>query len=276
MALAQRLRSLQRLSSGFRDVSAALGMLPQIVPAALEQSALMRLPSLSRTVDYHQPWHSPARCCHQPHCRRHALHILSFGSQSDANFLDGRHFSSGSAAEDKQDDLGTTGSLGPVASQKLSYEGPFGVVLTRLKRLSLFSCLLTFTLSPVIIWTQSVGTLGAKASIALMLCTFSCFTTGLLHWFTSPYVHHIEYDAASDTVTVETLSILAQKQRTQFTPKHAAYPETFRPQSTFALNGKVFYIDPITFPDQTLLERLTPPDPAAPTQPPEAGKDVTT
>eukprot|EP00891_Asterochloris_glomerata_P004099 jgi/Astpho2/4099/Aster-x1201 len=122
-----------------------------------------------------------------------------------------------SAAEDKQDDLGTTGSLGPVASQKLSYEGPFGVVLTRLK-----------------------------------------------------------YDAASDTVTVETLSILAQKQRTQFTPKHAAYPETFRPQSTFALNGKVFYIDPITFPDQTLLERLTPPDPAAPTQPPEAGKDVTT
>lgn len=39
----------------------------------------------------------------------------------------------GSAAEDKQDDLGNTGSLGPVASQKLSYEGPFGVVLTRLK-----------------------------------------------------------------------------------------------------------------------------------------------
>ena len=33
-------------------------------------------------------------------------------------------------------------------------------------------------LAAVIIWTQSVGTLGAKASIALMLCTFSCFTTG--------------------------------------------------------------------------------------------------
>ena len=86
----------------------------------------------------------------------------------------------------------------------------------------------------------------------------------------------VQYDAASDTVTTETLSILAQKQRTQFTPKHVAYPETFRPQSTFAVNGKVFYIDPSTFPDQTLLERLTPPDPAAPTQPPQEGKDITT
>ena len=99
MALAQRLRSLQGLSSGLRDVSAALGMLPQIVPAALEQSALMRLPSLSPTVDCHQLWHSPARCCLQPHCRRHALHILSFssGPQSDTNYRDSRHLSSGAA-----------------------------------------------------------------------------------------------------------------------------------------------------------------------------------
>ena len=86
----------------------------------------------------------------------------------------------------------------------------------------------------------------------------------------------VQYDASSDTVTTETLSILAQKQRTQFTPKHVACPETFRPQSTFAVNGKVFYIDPSTFPDQTLLERLTPPDPAAPTQPHQEGKDITT
>ena len=97
MALAQRLRSLQGLSFGLRDVSAALGMLPQIVPAAQEQPALMRLPSLSRTVDYHHLWPSPAKCCHQPQWRRHALHILSFGSGShvDANLLDSRHFSSG-------------------------------------------------------------------------------------------------------------------------------------------------------------------------------------
>ena len=98
MALAQRLRSLQGLSSGLKDVSAALGMLPQIVPVpAAEQSALMRLPSLTRTVEDPQPWHSPAKCCLQPHCRRHALHILSFGTQPDAALLDGRHFSSGAA-----------------------------------------------------------------------------------------------------------------------------------------------------------------------------------
>ena len=39
----------------------------------------------------------------------------------------------GKAAEAKEDSQATTHSLGPVASHKLSYEGPFGVVLTRLK-----------------------------------------------------------------------------------------------------------------------------------------------
>lgn len=56
---------------------------------------------------------------------------------------------------------------------------------------------------------------------------------GLLHWFTSPYVHRLEYDRQSKTVRAQTLSLLAQPVESRFHEAEVQYPDTLRPQVTF-------------------------------------------
>lgn len=60
-----------------------------------------------------------------------------------------------------------------------------------------------------------------------------CQPTGLLHWFTSPYVHRLVFDRTSETLDLETLSVLARQQRTRAHMSQVAYPDTLKPQVTF-------------------------------------------
>lgn len=59
---------------------------------------------------------------------------------------------------------------------------------------------------------------------------------GLLHWFTSPYVHRLEHDRKTGGVTVETMSILGQPQISKFHESAVRYPNTIRPQVTFEVS----------------------------------------
>ncbi|EIE26861.1 hypothetical protein COCSUDRAFT_59369 [Coccomyxa subellipsoidea C-169] len=119
-------------------------------------------------------------------------------------------------------------------------------------------------MSPVmLVFDTSATSLGAKASIAVTLCSFGIFTTGLLHWFTSPYVRQLVFDKKSNTMEIETLSVFARPQITRAHLAEISYPDTIRPQVTFAVNGKFFYLDDNTFPDKELLAALTPPEPSA-------------
>jgi hypothetical protein len=61
--------------------------------------------------------------------------------------------------------------------------------------------------------------------------------TGLLHWFTSPYVRRLVYDRRSETLDLETLSVLARLLHTRAHLSEVTYPDTMRPQVTFKVNS---------------------------------------
>ncbi len=59
---------------------------------------------------------------------------------------------------------------------------------------------------------------------------------GLLHWFTSPYVRQLVFDKKSNTMEIETLSVFARPQITRAHLAEISYPDTIRPQVTFAVS----------------------------------------
>ncbi|DBB04170.1 hypothetical protein WJX77_004853 [Trebouxia sp. C0004] len=148
------------------------------------------------------------------------------------------------------------------------YSGPLALTVSRLKKLSLFSCACTFLASPIIIYMSSASSFGAKASIAFTLCGFGLFTTGLMHWFTSPYVHRLIHNSKTGLTEVETLSILAKYKRRTFSHSEIEYPNSFRPQSTFQVHGQVYYLDADSFEDKELLAMLSPKDQTQEVKPP--------
>ena len=77
---------------------------------------------------------------------------------------------------------------------------------------------------------------------AATLCLVHEFCAGLLHWFTSPYVHSLEYDRPTGNVTVQTLNILGQPRYSSFNKSEAAYPATMRPQVTFEVGRLIVHM----------------------------------
>lgn len=70
------------------------------------------------------------------------------------------------------------------------------------------------------------------------------------------------YDPATDMVEARQLTWWAGSKTTRFKISDIAYPEdTYKPLSTFEVGGIVYYVDGNFFPDEDLLQRLTPEDP---------------
>ncbi len=164
------------------------------------------------------------------------------------------------------------------------YEGPFGKTVTNLKRLSIASCAATTLTSPLLVaLTSDVATpMTMKAAIAATICSFGMFTTGLLHWFTSPYVQRLVHHAGTNEVTLETKGMLGGTVTTVVQLDKDIQPaNTMQPLSTFQVlfvwtiicgnksvmasyiintqaKGRVFYVDADNFADKQLLMKLTP------------------
>lgn len=64
-----------------------------------------------------------------------------------------------------------------------------------------------------------------------------CVYTGLMHWFTSPYVHRLTHNRKTGLTEAETLNILAKYQRRTFSESEVEFPKSFRPQSTFQVGS---------------------------------------
>lgn len=56
---------------------------------------------------------------------------------------------------------------------------------------------------------------------------------GLLHWFTSPYVHQLDFNRELREGEAKTLSIFAQPQIQRFNESEIKFSDTMRPQVTF-------------------------------------------
>lgn len=143
----------------------------------------------------------------------------------------------------------------PVGEQYI-YSGPFSATVTRLKQLSLFSCACALASGPIIFGLDASMSLAAKTSVVVTLSTFGVFTTGIMHWFTSPYVHKLEYNPDDDSVQIVSLNLFAKPVKHRFHIAEVRQVDTVHPLSSFTAQGKMFYVDQDNFPDKRLLSRL--------------------
>lgn len=151
----------------------------------------------------------------------------------------------------------------PSSSAAYVYNGPFAAAVKRVKSLSLFSCACALASGPIIFaLDSSASSIMAKTSIVATLSSFGLFTTGLMHWFTSPYVLRLVHHPETDAVEVSCLNFLARPRTWRFSVADVSQPDTIHPLSTFAANGKVYYVDKDSFANKRLLERLAPADTA--------------
>lgn len=77
----------------------------------------------------------------------------------------------------------------------------------------------------------------AGPEITLWARLLACCPAGLLHWFTSPYIHRMVYHRKTGMVDLESLTLLARPRRDIFHVTSVAYPQTIRPQATFTVSG---------------------------------------
>ncbi|KAK2079815.1 hypothetical protein QBZ16_002210 [Prototheca wickerhamii] len=142
------------------------------------------------------------------------------------------------------------------------YTSPYGPTVRRVKKLSLFSCACAVGAGPVILGLDSGMGLPAKLSLTATLASFGVFTTGLLHWFVTPYVQRMEVNRATGDVTAEVLTLFGGSRQRTFNLADAQPTEGYNPLTTFQARGSAYYVDPAHFSDKEILARLAP-EPAA-------------
>lgn len=111
---------------------------------------------------------------------------------------------------------------------------------------------------PLILYLDTGSSITAKASIAATLGGFGIFTTGLLHWFTSPYVHRLEHLPKEDTIKVNSLDMLGRRKQRNIPLTEVSEAQSVHPLSSFAAGGKLYYVDADRFQDKELLARMVP------------------
>eukprot|EP01025_Chloroclados_australasicus_P065158 TRINITY_DN8840_c0_g1_i1.p1 TRINITY_DN8840_c0_g1~~TRINITY_DN8840_c0_g1_i1.p1 ORF type:complete len:220 (+),score=12.46 TRINITY_DN8840_c0_g1_i1:62-721(+) len=123
------------------------------------------------------------------------------------------------------------------------YEGPFRHALKNLKLVSITSTSVAFLGSPLIVMFAA-GTTPIKIITASSFCIFGAFTTGLLHWFTSPYVHQLKLNKESLEMSASTVSLFGGKVHTKFGLNEIEPPrDTYKPLATFRVGNKIMYVD---------------------------------
>lgn len=102
-----------------------------------------------------------------------------------------------------------------------------------MQKLSLFSCACAVGAGPVILGLDSGMGLPAKLSLTATLASFGVFTTGLLHWFVTPYVQRMEVNRATGDVTAEVLTLFGGSRQRTFNLADAQPTEGYNPLTTF-------------------------------------------
>ena len=81
---------------------------------------------------------------------------------------------------------------------------------------------------------------------------FTVFTTGLLQWYSKPYVHKLKFDPPSQRVELEYIDFWSRRHRMAFTLQEAVKATSMHPYAQFAVNGREFQVRIIRLPSLTL------------------------
>lgn len=150
------------------------------------------------------------------------------------------------------------------SSPVFTYHAPLSRTLLRLKRVSLFTCFGGVLSGPIIVALDTSTAMASKLGIGAVMALFGVFTTSLLHWFTSPYVHELQYDRATEKFKTERLSFFTRPIHNTFPLSAVKYADSLRPQTTFSAEGELYYLDKDNFGDDELFKQLDKPAPNIP------------
>lgn len=150
------------------------------------------------------------------------------------------------------------------SSPVFTYHAPLSRTLLRLKRVSLFTCFGGVLSGPIIVALDTSTAMASKLGIGAIMALFGVFTTSLLHWFTSPYVHELQYDRVTEQFKTERLSFFTRPIHNTFPLSAVKYADSLRPQTTFSVEGELYYLDKDNFGDDELFKQLEKPDPNIP------------
>lgn len=140
---------------------------------------------------------------------------------------------------------------------KKIYTGPLKGAVRAIKVFSLCTCVAAVVSAPIFIWL-------GKASVPLMgrilmtslVTTFGVGTTGLLHWLLKGYVLQLHYNAQTQIVRVQTLSVIGRKKMTEFHISESGPPPKVSGFSSFQAKGKSYFLHTDVFKDKNLLSGL--------------------
>lgn len=188
--------------------------------------------------------HRPAPAIISP-CSWTANH---WGDWAAAASVDGpRRSFGGKAPEDKE-------------KQTLIYEGPFGSLTLKLKRLSLFSAVIAIVGLPSLSFLYGTGSVPAPGQLAVIATASitAVGSTALLSYCFSPYIHTMEQlEQDRNLLRATTRDILAREVVTVFDPKDVtASTNNARPFCNFMLGGRPFYVHPELVNDDKLRAQL--------------------
>eukprot|EP01102_Stenamoeba_stenopodia_P022921 TRINITY_DN9733_c0_g1_i1.p1 TRINITY_DN9733_c0_g1~~TRINITY_DN9733_c0_g1_i1.p1 ORF type:complete len:322 (+),score=63.96 TRINITY_DN9733_c0_g1_i1:211-1176(+) len=140
----------------------------------------------------------------------------------------------------------------------LLYTAPFGVILKRLKWLSLSGCVAgTFGFPILAVLAPSSAPLVAKIVLTASMMAASIGTTALLQYVVKGYVVDLHYQPSTERVSWTVYSLFAQK-RTIEAPLSETAPPLWSPHPlvTFSYNNKNYYVHTNAFEDKEFLAAL--------------------
>ena len=180
------------------------------------------------------------------------------GSAMEDTLLRRRSFCTGmTGGRDPEPPQSQPQSQEDAVGEMYEYEAPFWKPLKRVKLLSISSLFATMTSVPIMFALQNSAAFSGRIGAVMTVGVFSLFTTGMLHWFSSPYVCFLRHRKGSDAVEVETCSFVASKKIRNFTFAQMETPDgSLRPLVTFAVKGTPFYIDEKHFQYQEVLKHI--------------------
>jgi len=165
-----------------------------------------------------------------------------------------------SAEEAREDRLGEDGAAAAEVQPAVAFEAPLGQALRRVKVLSVTSLGLALCSTPVLVLLDAGATAAGKAMLAGTLCAFGAFTTGMLHWFASPYVTHVTWQRGADHVTLGKLTFFGVPYTETLKVRLVEPVQGFHPLANFSVRGRLYYLDKDNA-DPELVELLVPPEP---------------
>ena len=145
----------------------------------------------------------------------------------------------------------------PEPGFKIYYQGNLTPMVKMLKTFSLSTTITGMLIYAYMIKVGIIEKQQSTIAMTFMTATCGCVVLSplLINLITKRYVTRLTYNEETNVFTVCSLNLFNQVKTTSFTADQVN-SDTNRPMTTFTVNRKPFFVDPLQFSDLSVYERL--------------------